>query len=378
MELRKSQGTAMLVVMDSPADRVRLLIGESGLSQGDFATGVGLDPSKMSKSLAGTRRFSSLDLARISDHAKVTVDWLMTGVETPLAMASRAAAGSSTEIAIAEAERLCELRATATRLGWKQPWQPVPLRSGRSQASAQGEGLAEEALARLESLGLDAVALDLAEVVEVAFGVDVSIIALGQGFDGLAVSTPEAKLILAALTTVAFRQRFTIAHELGHVLFSDDQGVHADPNVYVAARGDQSEVRANAFASAFLMPESRLRARVQPGFDDAAFGALALELKVSPSALAIRLERLNFIDAMASERWKSMSAAQAARASGDATIMARATAYATEPRRPGLLARDLFAAYVDGRTTLRPYASLLGVDTATLRADLERSDEVER
>ena len=119
----------------------------------------------------------------------------------------------------------------------------------------------------------------------------------------------------------------------------------------------------------FLMPESRLRARVRPGFDDAAFGGLALELMVSPSALAIRLERLNFIDSLAAGRWGAMSAAQAARSSGDPTAMARATAYATEPRRPGLLSRDLFAAYVDGRTTLRPYASLLGVDTATLRAE---------
>ncbi|MEP7161506.1 MAG: XRE family transcriptional regulator [Dermatophilaceae bacterium] len=364
--------------MDTPAGRIRDLIAESGLSQGSFATEVGLDPSKMSKSLAGTRRFSSLDLARIAERAKVTVDWLMTGEETPLTMAARAAAGSSSQRAIAEAERLCELRATAARLGWEQPWRPVPLRSGRTQASAQGEALAEEALARVESLGVDATARDLAEVVEAAFGVDVSIVALGDNFDGLAVSTPEAKLIVAAVTTVAFRQRFTIAHELGHVLFGDDQGVHADPNVYAPARGDQSEVRANAFASAFLMPESRLRARVQPGFDDAAFGALALELKVSPSALAIRLERLNFIDAMASERWKSMSAAQAARASGDATLMARATAYATERRHPGLLSRDLLAAYLDGKTTLRPYASLLGVDTATLRADLERSDDAER
>jgi len=378
MKLRKSQDTEMLAVMNMPADRVRDLIAQSGHGQGHFAIEVGLDPSKMSKSLAGTRRFSSLDLARIADHAKVTVDWLMSGEETPLSTAARAAAGGSTETAITEAERLCELRATAARLGWPQPWRPVPLRSGQTRAAAQGEALAEEALARLESLGLDALSLDLAEVVEVAFGVDVSIVALGDGFDGLAVSTPEAKLILAALTPVAFRQRFTIAHELGHLLYGEDQGVHADPNVYAPARGDHSEVRANAFASAFLMPKSRLRARVQPGFDNAAFGALALELKVSPSALAIRLERLNFIDALASERWKSMSAAQAARASGDATVMARATAYATETRRPGLLSRDLFAAYVDGRTTLRPYASLLGVDTATLRADLERSDEVER
>ena len=106
MELRKSQQYAMVGLMDTAADRIRELIAGSGLGQGGFAAEVGLDPSKMSKSLAGTRRFSSLDLARIAAHARVTVDWLMTGEETPLATAARAAAGSSSETAITEAARL--------------------------------------------------------------------------------------------------------------------------------------------------------------------------------------------------------------------------------------------------------------------------------
>jgi len=107
-----------------------------------------------------------------------------------------------------------------------------------------------------------------------------------------------------------------------------------------------------------------------------AFASLSLRLMVSPSALAYRLERLRLIDAMTRDAWKTLSAAQAARKAGAAESMAAATAYSTEPRRPGLLARDLFAAYLDERTTLRPYASLLGVNTAKLRDELERSDEI--
>ena len=365
----------MLLDVSTPIERIRDVIKDSALSQGEFAAAVGLDPSKMSKSLSGLRRFTSLDYARIADQAKVTVDWLLTGVEPPHLSAARGAVGSSSQVAIDEAERLVDLRETAARLGRPLPWRPVPMRSRESRPAAKGEALAGEALDRVESLGLDVMTLDLAELVEEAFGVDVAIVSLGDGFDGLAVSTPKAKLILAGLTPVAFRQRFTIAHELGHLLFGDDQGVHTDQDIYGATRGGHTEARANAFASAFLMPESRLRARATPGFDEAAFGALALELKVSPSALAIRLERLNLIDPVTSARWRAMSAAQAARASGDPAAMARATAYATEPRRPGLLGRDLFAAYLDGKTTLRPYASLLGVNTATLREELERSEE---
>ena len=50
---------------------------------------IGLDDSKLSKSLGGIRRFSSLDLARIAEQCDVTVDWLVTGEEPALAMASR-------------------------------------------------------------------------------------------------------------------------------------------------------------------------------------------------------------------------------------------------------------------------------------------------
>ena len=81
--------------MPTTPDRVRDLIQASGLSQGDFALRVGLNDSKLSKSLSGARRFSSLDLARIAEICEVTVDWLITGDEPPLALAARTTGGSA-------------------------------------------------------------------------------------------------------------------------------------------------------------------------------------------------------------------------------------------------------------------------------------------
>lgn len=72
----------------------------------------------MSRSLAGARRFSSLDLARIAEHARVSVVWLLAGQEAPLATAARAASGSRAEIATATARKLVELRASVARLGY--------------------------------------------------------------------------------------------------------------------------------------------------------------------------------------------------------------------------------------------------------------------
>lgn len=363
----------MVGPMNTPEDRVRQVIADSGKSQGEFAADVGLDPSKMSKSLSGARRFSSLDLARIAEIGQVSVDWLLSGEEPSLTTAARAAAGSSSELAVTEATRLVELRASATRLGYPQPWQPLPVRTGSSGAANQGRALAKEALARMTSLDLGPVVVDLADVIEQAFGVDVCLTRLGDQFDGLAASTAEAKVVVAGLTPVALRQRFTVAHELGHLLAGDDQGIHTDQDIYSPdSRGGDSEVRANNFAASFLMPEAELRSSVGSHFDEAAFAALAMRLMVTPSALAIRLETLRLIDGMKKEKWRTLSAKQAARLAGAQAQLAAVTAYSTEPRGPGLLTRDLFTAYLDEKTTLRPYASLVGVDTATLRDELER------
>src|SRR5712664_3503178 len=61
------------------------------------------------------------------------------------------------------------------------------------------------------------------------------------------------------------RQRFTIAHEIGHMLLHKGQEVHVDRAYRVSLRNDLSskavspeEMEANAFAAALLMPEGML------------------------------------------------------------------------------------------------------------------------
>ncbi len=355
----------MVVTMTTPEERVRVLIGRSGLSQGEFASRIGLDPTKLSKSLSGVRRFTSLELAQIAELSVTTVDWILTGEESVLATAARASQGGSAAMALDQATELVELRESAARLGYPQAWTPVARREGqagvpRGPAYAQGAQLAGAALAHLDSLGLHPVTLDLAGLVEAAFGADVCLAPLGEGFDGLAVTTPQARVIVAACGGQPYRQRFTIAHELGHLLSADDQGVHADPDV-LARTSEPTEIRANAFAAALLMPEAHLSTLVGPGFDRAAFCRLAIQLMVSPSALAYRLADLRLIDEMTRDQWRGVSAKAAARESGQTRALAEHAAYTGNPRRPGLLARDLYAAYVDGRATARLYARLVGV-----------------
>lgn len=356
--------------MSTTADRVRELIATTGLSQHAFGEQVGLDDSKLSKSLAGARRFSSLDLARIADLCSVTVDWLITGAEPPLAVAARQTGGSASS-ALAEARRLATMRSDLASLGYPQPWQPPAWRSTSGSWAQHGAWLADMALKRTGGLPAD-----LVTAVESVFGIDVVVTDLGDEFDGLTTTSDDVALVLLATSRVPARQRFTLAHELGHLLAGDDQGIHLDKDVFdPALRRDPSEIVANAFAAAFLMPEPRLREAVgSRGLDELGFADLASDLAVSPSTLAFRLRDLRLIDGGTCERFRAITAQRAASLSGrTAEFAARVTA-AGQVRPPGLLTRDAFAAYDSGLTTLRPYANLIGADVDELRRTLEATD----
>lgn len=374
MVFRKSPPLATLGLVSETTRRVRDLIADLGTSQADFAEAVGLDPSKMSKSLSGARRFSSLDLARIAEYANVTVDWLLTGEEPPFALAARAHAGSSSGTAIAVARRKAELRESAARLGHTQAWNIPQFALPTGKAYDQGEVLAAQVRDHLAAIGASEDVLDLPAAIEASFGIDVCLADLGDGFDGLAVATEHARMILASVTPNAYRQRFTIAHELAHILVADSQDIHLDEDVYGArTKTDTSEIRANAFAAALLMPRDLLLNEVKPGFTRDDFARLSSRLQVSPSALGFRMAGLQLIDEMTARQWGKTTAVQATQKAGAGSILSAAIQQSAVSRPPGLLARDLMDAYLEGKTTLRLYADLVGVNTETLRATLEQS-----
>ncbi|GAA3755920.1 AcrR family transcriptional regulator [Spinactinospora alkalitolerans] len=68
--------------------RVREVVGASGQPQREFAATMGLEPSKLSKSLKGTRRFTAEELIRIADVAGVTVNWLLNGHDNAATVAA--------------------------------------------------------------------------------------------------------------------------------------------------------------------------------------------------------------------------------------------------------------------------------------------------
>lgn len=106
------------------------------------------------------------------------------------------------------------------------------------------------------------------------------------------------------------RQRFTIAHELGHFLLHEGQTVHLDEKVGafrvnlrsadLAAGEDDEEKEANLFAAELLMPATFLEVDLRgKDFDLLADGKLleklAKKYKVSVQALTFRLAYLGYI-----------------------------------------------------------------------------------
>ncbi len=98
------------------------------------------------------------------------------------------------------------------------------------------------------------------------------------------------------------RQRFTIAHEIGHLILHRDQigdTVHVDKEFRILRRDQRSgtgveriEIEANAFAAELLMPEALLQEEAATPVDvddDGRIAILAKRFKVSTAAMRNRL-----------------------------------------------------------------------------------------
>lgn len=98
------------------------------------------------------------------------------------------------------------------------------------------------------------------------------------------------------------RQRFTIAHEIGHHMLHSTDTLHYDnipldvPPVVLYRSNNNSnynEVEANAFAAELLMPDDVIEKVIQLGVE--VIDELANIFKVSPDAMRYRLINLGYI-----------------------------------------------------------------------------------
>jgi Zn-dependent peptidase ImmA (M78 family) len=144
------------------------------------------------------------------------------------------------------------------------------------------------------------------EAIAKARGLDVVRQDLEDSVSGVLMIRDERGTILVNGAHHPNRQRFSIAHELGHYLLHPEDGtifVDRSP-VFFRDRASssgirQQEIDANAFAAELLMPEEDLNAQLNgrpiDAFDEVSVRRLAARFGVSAQALTIRLTGLDLV-----------------------------------------------------------------------------------
>ncbi len=141
-------------------------------------------------------------------------------------------------------------------------------------------------------------AATLPRILEENYGV--RFMALPLGKDGSAASTVYdfGPAILLNSNEVSWRQSFSVAHDLFHLITWDE--ITFKQIISSADLDKRNEQLANAFAAGLLMPEGSLRQQILRLCEDeklkfSSLVALAREYRVSTSALLYRLEYLGFL-----------------------------------------------------------------------------------
>lgn len=164
------------------------------------------------------------------------------------------------------------------------------------------EEIASQILADLNNYELP---VPIKRIVE-SLGLNIHSYDLGDNISGVLVINKDQGIIGVNPLESSVRQRFTIAHELGHYILhkNSNESIFVDKDFKVLFRNQESstgehkrEQEANAFAAAILMPQRMLIEKIQEHFidltDELAVKRLAQIFDVSVMAMTIRISNLN-------------------------------------------------------------------------------------
>jgi len=245
------------------ATRLRAARETQGISQSQAADVIGLPRTAITQIEGGNRAVSTLELTKLAKLYRHSISYFLD--ETPEVeedvekLLYRAAKPNIAKLQkfkkqIQHYINLCKegiilekLLQFENRNGPPSYSQPMP--KNKSDAVAQGSLVAEQERKRL-GIGINPIG-DLATLISNQ-GIWACSVDLPDDISGLFLNNIKTGMvILVNATHVKARKRFSYAHEYAHVLFDRDEGARissAENNL------ENIEVRANAFAAAFLMP----------------------------------------------------------------------------------------------------------------------------
>lgn len=244
---------------------------DCGFSQQFVADSLKLPRTAITQIESGKRSISTLELSNLAKLYHSTIssffDTSQNEDEEITAILFRAEPGLQQEPKIRQSVEkyihLCHqglllenILEREPRLG--PPVYNLPIPKTKSEAAKQGEKIAEQERNRL-GIGHFPIA-DMMELIN-SQNIWVSGTLLPNNISGLFLNHPKTGLIILVNTAhVIARKRFSCAHEYAHALL-DRQSV-----VRISTSNNHSElveIRANAFASAFLMPANSIQEILQ-------------------------------------------------------------------------------------------------------------------
>lgn len=214
---------------------------------------------------------------------------------------------------------------------------------------------------------------DLVAVIEQATGIDVAVLDAGPDEHGLTMRDPVRGTIFigVARTRNPMRQRSTLAHELGHVLFED----WADSDAGDWSDRVPAEIRADAFARHLLIPAEGLRDFIgqRSPVGESGLSAVVQRFLVSPQIAAIALSQAGYIDEPTKRDWMMLRTPQLAARFGWADQYQVLQASSDRRRAPQRLLARAIAGYVEGVLPAQAIATLRGVSVENLMEELSEA-----
>lgn len=167
----------------------------------------------------------------------------------------------------------------------------------------------DKAVAALEQLNLTCIPIDPAFVAS-RLGLSVRFESFSDDLSGVLMRKPEGSIVAVNSTHGIARQRFTIAHEIGHYVLQHKGDLFVDQTVLNRRDGrssyaiDFQEIEANAFAAALLMPRQQVTDELIELINSSNVEQrnlareLAIRFQVSEQAMRFRLVNLGLMTSL--------------------------------------------------------------------------------
>lgn len=214
---------------------------------------------------------------------------------------------------------------------------------------------------------------DLVAIIEQAAGIDVAILDAGPDEHGLTMRDPVRGTVFigVARTRHPMRQRSTLAHELGHVLFED----WADNGAGDWSERTPTEIRADAFARHLLVPVEGLHEFLgnRESVPQSALSSVVQRFLVSPQLAVIALHQADYIDNSTKREWMALSTPTLAARFGWIDQYRALQTDSDQRRAPQQLLARAIRGYAEGVLPAQAIATMRGITVEAAEADLREA-----